>query len=261
MKRSILVAGVAAALLATGAVTLTTVANATTKSGIRKLRVTVLEERPHNPGSFTQGFEIADGVLYESTGLEDKSAIQATDPKTGAIRKSSPMPKPEIFAEGLTIVGDKIWQLTWLHQTALLWDRATLTKVGHARYTGEGWGLCFDGRRLVKSNGTDQLTFHDPKTFAQTGQVRVKAEGVPVTNLNELECTSEGVFANIWKTDRIVRIDPSNGRVTAVVDASGLHQPTGPDDVLNGIAAIPGTNQFLITGKQWPTTYRVTFGW
>jgi len=258
MKRSIVVVGATVALLVAGVVVLPHFAEAKARPSIQQLKVKVLEKRPHDTTAFTEGFVISHGVLYETTGLEGESSIRATNPMTGAVLKRTNLP-PQMFGEGVAVVGNKIWQLTWADETALLWDRATLTKVGQASYTGEGWGLCFDGHRLVMSNGTDLLTFRDPKTFAQIGQVRVRAEGVPVFNINELECTRQGVFANIWLSDRIVRIDPSSGRVTAVVDASGLHQATDPDDVLNGIAAIPNTNDFLITGKRWPTTYRVRF--
>jgi glutaminyl-peptide cyclotransferase len=128
-------------------------------------------------------------------------------------------------------------------------------------YQGEGWGLCHDGHRLVMSEGSDRLTFRDPVTFAPSGQLEVRLDGEPVRALNELECASGVIWANVFQSDRILRINPSTGVVTGVVDASGLlsTQPQSPKDVLNGIAAIPGTDQFLVTGKHWPLLFRVRF--
>lgn len=226
----------------------------------RQLRVDVLEVRPHDPASFTQGFELADGVLYEGTGLAGQSAMLATDPVTGRILRRVELPAP-LFGEGITVAGARLWQLTWTDGVVIERDLATLAQRRRVPYEGEGWGLCHDGSRLVMSDGTDRLTFRDPTTFAPVGEVRVHNAGSRVRDLNELECAGGAVYANIWKTDRIARIDPATGAVTAIVDASGLL----PDaerrhaDVLNGIAAIPGTDEFLLTGKRWPHTYRVKF--
>jgi glutaminyl-peptide cyclotransferase len=228
----------------------------------------VLGEMPHDPMAFTEGFEIDDGVLYEGTGLEGHSELRELDPSTGAVRRSVPLPG-QLFGEGVTVVGDRIWQLTWRDHVALEWDRATLALRRQVPLDGEGWGLCHDdggpsdGRRtrLVRSDGTDRLRFQDPETFAETGSVTVTEAGAPVTQINELECVGGAVWANIWQTDDIVRIDPADGRVTAVVDASGLLDPArrAGTDVLNGIAAVPGTDEFLLTGKFWPSTFRVRF--
>ena len=220
----------------------------------------VLAEVPHDPSAFTQGFEIDDGVLYEGTGLEGRSQLRELDPDTGAVERSVPLPG-QLFGEGITVVGDRIWQLTWRDGVVLEWDRATLTLRRQVPLDGEGWGLCLDGGRLMRSDGTDRLRFQDPDSFAEQGSVNVTLDGGPVTELNELECVDGQVWANVWQTDRIVRIDPADGRVTAVVDAAGLLAPDerAGTDVLNGIAAVPGTDEFLITGKLWPTTFRVRF--
>ncbi|MGH3759937.1 MAG: glutaminyl-peptide cyclotransferase [Gemmatimonadales bacterium] len=226
-----------------------------------RLRAEVLETRPHDPNAFTQGLEIHDGILYEGTGLEGQSSLRATDPETGRVRQQTALPD-DLFGEGITVVGDTIWQLTWQDGVAIERDRRTLAERGRARYEGEGWGLCHDGDRLVMSDGTDRLTFRDPATFAETGETRVKdAEGRPVTELNELECVDSAVYANVWRTDRIVRIDPGSGTVTATVDLAGLlpAEDRADADVLNGIAAIPGTDEFLVTGKLWPAMFRVRF--
>ena len=223
------------------------------------LRPEVVAEIPHDTTAFTQGLEIADGALYEGTGRAGVSQLRELDPSTGAVRRAAPLPGA-LFGEGITVVGDRIWQLTWQDGVALEWDRASFTVLREVPVDGEGWGLCADGDRLVRSDGTDRLRFHDPATFAETGSVAVTLDGAPVTELNELECVDGLVWANVWRTDRIVGIDPADGRVTAVVDATGLLPPDrrAGADVLNGIAAL-GDGEFLLTGKLWPTTYRVRF--
>jgi glutamine cyclotransferase len=165
-----------------------------------------------------------------------------------------------LFGEGITVVGDRIWQLTWRDDVVLEWDRNTFTLLRELPVADEGWGLCHDGSRLVRSDGTDMLHFQDPTTFADTGSIAVTLDGQPVTELNELECADGQVWANVWQTDRIVRIDPATGRVTAVVDAAGLLDAgrRAHTDVLNGIAAV-GNGEFLLTGKLWPAMFRVRF--
>jgi glutamine cyclotransferase len=180
------------------------------------------------------------------------------------VRRRVDLPQP-LFGEGITAVGSRLWQLTWRNGVAVERDRETLAELRRVHYSGEGWGLCYDGSRLVMSDGTDRLTFRDPHTFDAVGEVLVRQAGRPVTRLNELECTAGAVWVNVWQTDRILRIDPASGAVTAVVDAAGLlaehSQPAerAGADVLNGIAALPGGTDFLVTGKLWPHTYRVQF--
>lgn len=229
--------------------------------GTATLRVEVLETLPHDEDLFTQGLEIADGVLYEGTGLAGESRLRATPlPAPGRVLAEVTLPEP-LFGEGVTVVGTRIWQLTWTDGLAIERDRETLSELRRVRYDGEGWGLCSDGERLVMSDGTARLTFRDPASFAPTGSVQVRAGGTPVPRLNELECAGGAVWANVWRTDRIVRIDPSTGAVTGVADASGLltTQQRARAGVLNGIAAVPGTGEFLITGKNWPAMFRVRF--
>ncbi len=218
-------------------------------------RPEVLAQLPHDRSAFTEGLEIDGDALYESTGLDGRSQLRELDPATGAVRRTVPLPGV-LFGEGLTVVDDSIWQLSWRDGVALQWDRTTFTLRQQVPISGEGWGLCRDGARLVRSDGTDRLRFHDPVTFAETGAVSVTLDGAPVTRLNELECVDGQVWANVWQTDRIVRIDPASGRVTAVVDATGLLPDRRGTDVLNGIAAL-GDDQYLLTGKFWPTTFRV----
>jgi glutaminyl-peptide cyclotransferase len=244
---------VAAALLALG------VLAACGTSEPPGVRPEVLGTVPHDPSAFTQGLELAPGggALYEGTGLVRRSQLRELDPTTGAVRRAVPVPN-NWFGEGITVSGDRIWQLTWTDGVALEWDRASFRLLRTVPMSGEGWGLCRDGDRLVRSDGSARLRFHDPSTFAETGGVDVTEDGSPVTNLNELECVNGQVWANVWQSDRIVRIDPSTGEVTASVDASGLLTPEQRQgaDVLNGIAALGG-GEYLLTGKLWPTMFRV----
>jgi glutaminyl-peptide cyclotransferase len=166
------------------------------------------------------------------------------------------------FAEGLALVGDRLIQLTWQEQTAFVYKLSDLTKTAEVRYDGEGWGLCSDGTRLVMTDGSDRLSFRDPKTLALLGQVQVTLSGRPVSQLNELECVGGAIYANVWQTDDILKIDPDSGKVTAVIDASGLlteQERSAGAEVLNGIAWDPVKKTFLITGKLWPKMFEVTF--
>lgn len=230
-------------------------------SSVDRLRVEVVGTRPHDRTAFTQGLEISDGELIEGTGLVGRSYVSARDLASDVERVRVPLPD-DVFGEGLTVAGDTVWQLTWRDHVAFARDRATLAERSRVRYDGEGWGLCAQPDRLVMSDGTATLTFRDRVTFAPVGTVAVTLDGRPVERLNELECTPDGgVYAHVWQTTDIVRIDPSNGTVVAVIDASGLltaEQAVGVD-VLNGIAAVPGTDRFLLTGKLYPLVFDVRF--
>ena len=220
----------------------------------------VLAEIPHDPDAFTQGLELADSVLYEGTGLAGQSQLRTLDPVTGQVDRAEPIPG-DYFGEGITVVGDRIWQLTYQDGVAVQWDRATMTPVREVPLAGEGWGLCYDGQRLIRSDGTDRLRFHDPDDMSELGGVDVTRDGAPVTGLNELECVEGRVWANVWPTDTIVRIDPGDGAVDLVVDAAALRERGIPPSaqVLNGIAHLSG-DEFLVTGKDWPTMFRVRLG-
>lgn len=222
------------------------------------LRVRVIERRPHDTDAFTQGLLWHQGELYESTGLEGESSVRRVDLATGEVRQRIELSE-DFFAEGLALVGDRLFQITWQDGKAFVYDRRTFEKVAEHTYEGEGWGLCWDGTDLVMSDGSDRLFFRDPETFAVRRTVRVTKVGRPLRYLNELECVDGKVWANVWQRDEIVRIDPTSGVVEATVDASGLLTPEERrhTDVLNGIAWIPERRRFVITGKLWPWTFEV----
>jgi len=221
-------------------------------------RLKVVRVYPHDPRAFTQGLLFLDGKLYESTGLYARSSIRRVDLPSGQIEQESKLPTA-LFGEGLARVGDRLVQLTWKNHKALVWDLSTMKKESEFSYDGEGWGLCFDGRHLVMSDGSDKLTLRNPDSFAKEGEVRVRLAGRPLTNLNELECVRGVIYANVWQDNHIARIDAVSGEVTAWIDASGLLDPSeaGAADVLNGIAEMSSTGHLLVTGKLWPHVYEV----
>ncbi|MFE0510975.1 glutaminyl-peptide cyclotransferase [Streptomyces sp. NPDC058964] len=228
---------------------------------VEQLRVKVLEVLPHDSKAFTEGLEMAGNTLYESTGLSGASSVRAGPPgRPPTARVALPAP---LFGEGITVLGRTLWQLTWRNRTAVERDARTLAELRRVPYPGDGWGMCFQrsAHRLVTSDGSARLTFRDPGTLAEKGEVAVTEGGRPVTGLNELECADAALYANVLPTDRIVRIDPATGAVTASIDASGLLRgdEAVPGSTLNGIAAVPGTDQFLVTGKFWPRMFRVVF--
>ena len=234
-------------------------------AAVEELTVEVLAAFDHDAGSFTQGLELHEHpefgpVLYESAGLYGESDVRITDPGTGEVLASQDLPA-EQFAEGLTLTDEDLWQITWQEGVAHRRDPVSLDIVETVEYEGEGWGICHDGERLVMSDGSSALTFRDPATFAETGTVEVTLDGEPVFEINELECVGGEVWANLWRTDQIVRIDPATGEVGAVVDAAGLltDEESAGADVLNGIAAAAEEGTFYITGKQWPKLFLVRF--
>lgn len=227
---------------------------------MEELEVRVIHRYPHAADAFTQGLLWHDGFLYESTGLRYRSTVRQVDLETGEVRRRRSL-EDRYFAEGLARVGDALYQLTWEAGTVHVWS---IDDFSHRRtfdYDGEGWGLCYDGTHLVMSDGSERLTFRDPETFHVDHVLRVRDEDGFVEQLNELECVDGSIWANVWQTDRIVRIDGASGRVTGRVDASGLLSLTEriEADVLNGIAWIPERGHFVLTGKEWPWLFEVDF--
>ncbi|QCQ89897.1 glutaminyl-peptide cyclotransferase [Rhodococcus sp. SGAir0479] len=259
-----LAAVAATAALAAGCSDSTTAAPPEGAVLAQQLHPEIVRELSHDPTAFTQGLEISDGTLYESTGRVGTSWVRATDLDTGAEIARADLMRP-MFGEGVTVAGDTVWQITWKDGVAIARDAGTLAQQRQVSYDGEGWGLCTQADRLVMSNGSATLTFRDPATFDATGTVDVTLDGRPLDRLNELECSNDGfVYANVWTTDRIVKIDPATGAVVASIDAANLEDALpaserGGIDVLNGIAQIPGTDRFLVTGKLWPRMFEVRF--
>ncbi len=223
-----------------------------------RLRAQVVQSYPHDRGAFTQGLVLNGKTLFESTGLVGRSTLREVEIATGRVIRSIDVPPP-VFAEGLALVGTKLFQLTWQQEKVFTYDSATFKKTGELAYRGEGWGLCHDGRQLVMSDGSGTLTFRQPSDFSIARSLPVTMDGKPVSNLNELECVDGLVYANVWMTETIVRIDAKTGRVLAVIDASNLltSSERAGIDVLNGIAYDPSDQTFLITGKLWPKLFRV----
>lgn len=225
-----------------------------------RLRPQVLASYPHDPTAFTQGLLWYEGQLLESTGLNGRSSLRRVDLESGQVLQQVPVPE-QYFAEGLALVGESLYQLTWQSHAGFRYRLADLAPEGGFTYEGEGWGLCYDGQRLVRSDGSADLIFHRPEDFAELGRVTVTLDGAPQERLNELECVGGQVYANVWQTDRILRIDPVSGRVGAEIDASGLLSAAERQgaDVLNGIAFNPQAEVFYITGKLWPKLFEVRF--
>jgi len=212
---------------------------------------------PHDPQAFTQGLVFRDGSLYESTGLYGESTLRRVDPATGTVLQSVSIPD-RYFGEGITILGRKIYLLTWREGACLVYDGASLEKVGESNYDGEGWGLTDDGNDLILSDGTDVLRMIDPATFRVTRRIHVRENGAPVGNLNELEYIRGEIWAVVWMNDRILRIDPESGNVTGSATLGDLF-PVGkrPSEraALNGIAYDRDRDRIFVTGKLWPMVF------
>lgn len=214
---------------------------------------------PHDPGAFTQGLVFRDGNLLESTGLNNESTLREVELNTGRVRKRISV-SPEYFAEGLAVIGTRAYQLTWQNQKGFIYNVATFQLEGEFSYDGEGWGLTTDGKQLILSDGTNRIRFLDPLTFKVTRTIDVYAAGQPVDRLNELEWIKGEIFANVWRTDTVVRIDPTTGVVRGVIDFPFLLPlgDRGPEtDVLNGIAYDSVQDKLYVTGKRWPKLFEV----
>lgn len=214
----------------------------------------------HDADAYTQGLIVRDGSFFESTGRLGHSELREVEVATGQVVRRRELPDT-LFGEGLAMVGDKLLQLTWKAGLAFVYDAATFEVADTFEYEGEGWGLCHDGTSLFMSNGSGTLLRRDPATFQVLDEVRVTKDGFSVRDLNELECAGEHVWANVYLSDRIYRIDKGTGQVTGELDAYGLTvasgRPADPGAVLNGIAYDETAGSFYLTGKLWPTIFRV----
>lgn len=220
----------------------------------------VISSHSHDGGAFTQGLEMHEGSLYESTGLYGHSSLREVDPESGEVLRQTQL-EESLFGEGITVVGDTIVMLTWRGEVALVFDIKTFEVVGNHTYSGEGWGLCNDGTSLVMSNGTSELAFRDPEDFTVQSTLLVTLDGQQTNLLNELECVGGMIYANVWRSDLILAINSTSGAVEFTVDASQLAaSESGPSKgVLNGIAYFAEHDAFLVTGKNWTTMHLVSF--
>lgn len=215
----------------------------------------IVNTYPHDARAFTQGFAFHDGALIEGTGIRGQSSLRRVELETGKVVELRRLPK-ELFGEGVAVFGDRIAQLTWQAGRGLVYDLQSLRFKEEFSYRGEGWGLTFDGESLIMSDGSAKLYFLEPDTYQRTGEVEVRDGNQTVHRLNELEFVNGEIWANVWQTERIVRIDPKSGRVTGWIDLSGL-KPSGGADVLNGIAYDAGSERLFVTGKLWPHVYEI----
>jgi len=220
----------------------------------------VVAAYPHDPEAFTQGLVYSGGALYESTGLYGLSSVREVALETGDVQRSQPL-DGIYFGEGLALVDDTLIQLTWKEQTLFAYDRATLAPTRQVPVSlAEGWGLAYDGKQLIVSDGSASLYFWDPDTFAEVRRIEVHDENGPIDQLNELEFVEGRIYANIWHSDRIAIIHPRTGWVTGWVDLAGLLPPAQRvhrEAVLNGIAYDPATGRLFVTGKWWPAMFEI----
>lgn len=215
---------------------------------------------PHDRGAFTQGLVYLKGVLFETTGLNGSSSLRKVELQTGRVLQKSNLPA-QFFGEGMTILGDKIYQVTWQSQKGFVFNLSTFELEKEFSYPGEGWGLATDGHVLILSDGTNVLRFLDPVSFKLLRSIAVFDRGQPVRNLNELEFIKGEIYANVWQTNTVIRIDPANGNLLGVIDFTGLLTPDdyrgGRPDVLNGIAYDSASDRLFVTGKNWPKLFEV----
>lgn len=217
---------------------------------------------PHDAEAFTQGLVYLDGFLYEGTGLNGRSSIRKVRLENGEVLQIQRL-DPQYFGEGIAIVGNSLFELTWQSEIGFIYDRASFQRTGTFTYKGEGWGLTYDGKRLIMSDGSAYLRFLDPATRKEVSRVQVRDGGTPVERLNELEYVKGEVLANVWQTSRIARISPSTGRVLGWIDLSGLLTPReariveDAGGVLNGIAYDAQRDRLFVTGKLWPKLFEI----
>ena len=221
----------------------------------------VVHSYPHDPKAYTEGLLYLDGHLYESTGQIGSSSVRKVELTTGKVLQQSPTPWPD-YGEGIAVWKDKLIQLTWQNHEGFVYDLATLKPQARFDYPGEGWALTSDGKSLYMSDGTPVIRILDPDTLQQTGSIHVTADGQPLQNINELEWVKGEIYANVWLTTRIARIDPKSGKVVGWIELAGLVPPPGSladplNDVLNGIAYDAQHDRLFVTGKCWPTLYEI----
>lgn len=236
------------------------IAAGATAAAIPTYKIEVVHSYPHDPSAFTEGLFYLNGYLYESTGLEQHSSIRKVRIETGAILKSIDIP-PQYFGEGIVNWNSHLISLTWKSQTGFVFDLNTFKFQKQFSYAGEGWALTQDGTQIIMSDGTSELRFINPFTLKETNRIQVTLEGKALRNINELEWVKGEIFANIWQTNWIVRIDPRSGQVVGLIDLAGLLNPSdlikGLDNVPNGIAYDVKHDRLFVTGKNWPKLFEI----
>jgi glutaminyl-peptide cyclotransferase len=224
--------------------------------------VTVVHRWPHDPTAFTEGLEMHNGLLYEGTGIVGQSGVRVTDPATGTIARQVTL-APPYFGEGITVYRGTLYELTWTSHVGFRYDPVTLQRKGKFAFSGEGWGLTHDSTSLIMSDGTNVIRYLDPATLGVRRAMAVTSGGLPVMRLNELEWIKGEIWANIWQTPQIARIDPKTGNVTSWVDIADLVPSTSVGDtvdVANGIAYDSVADRIFVTGKRWPLLYEIKLG-
>ena len=224
----------------------------------KHMKANLVQSYDHNPTSFTQGLEFNNGELYESTGLNDQSRVMKVNLENGSIKQEIGL-DGTYFGEGITIIGDEIFQLTWQGQRCFVYDKNTFQLKKEFTYTGEGWGLCNDGNVIMMSNGTEMITFRDPKTFQIIKTIEVYDQVGPRIRLNELEFINGKIYANVWMLDMLLEIDPASGKVLSEIDCGSIaKEGRGQGEVLNGIAYNSVTDKLYLTGKNWSKLLEVS---
>lgn len=219
----------------------------------------VVQSYPHDPKAFTQGLVWHEDRLFESTGQVGQSNIREVELNSGRVIRQQDLEAPH-FGEGIVLFGDKLYEITWTSGKAFVYDWKTFRRTGEFTYEGEGWGLTTDGSAIIMSNGTSSVVWRDPVTFAVQKTITVSDHGTPVSQLNELEWVKGEIWANIWQSEQIARIDPATGNVTGWIDLAGILPSidrTGSEDVMNGIAYDAVRDRLFVTGKLWPKLYEI----
>jgi len=266
MKKWLVVAVVLTAAIVLGASLLVFLNNnyLSTKSKAAYYTYAIVNTYPHDTKAFTEGLTYADGFLYESSGLNSTyggvSSLRRADLATGDVVQKYTLPS-QYFGEGIAIVNNTIIQLTWQSHIGFIYDKNTFALIGNFSYPTEGWGLTFDGKQLIVSDGSDNLYFLNPTTLQRTGQVKVHDGNTDIVNINSLQYINGDVYANIWQTSQIAIINPQTGQVKAWIELAGLPAAvainSNPEAVLNGIAYDQQNNRLFVTGKDWPSLYQI----
>ena len=217
----------------------------------------IVQTYPHDTSAFTEGLVFSNGELYESTGGYGTSSLRRVNLENGTVQQDFLLPN-QYYGEGLAVVNDSLVQLTWQNNIGFVYNKETFGLLGNFSYPTEGWGLTYNGRSLIMSDGSSNLIFLKPTTYQKTGQVSVHDGNTPITNINELEYVKGDIYANIWLQQKIAIINPQTGTVKGWIDLTGLYQSTDPNAVLNGIAYDQKADRLFITGKDWPNLYQIT---